>query len=181
MCNLLVHCLDMTQASWRTVLCLLVKRRWEFVVGTSWFKCTKRVISDYQDKWCYWGWGLHSGALQTFSIEIQPAQKTAQFIGVQLNKNVENAQNLQSKPTFLMITQSEKLPEGPLVPVTPLASRVTSTLTSNSIDWFCSFRTVYNRNDTPCAFFDSKSCLCSCRLPVLIAAEGSMCECYTAY
>lgn len=44
--------------------------------------------------------GLHSGALQTFSIEIRTTQKTAQFIGVQLNKNVENAQNLQSKQTF---------------------------------------------------------------------------------
>lgn len=66
--------------------------------------------------------GLHSEVLQTFSVEVQPTQKTAQLLGVQLNENAQNAQNLQSEHTCVIITQIEKLPEGPLVPVTPLAS-----------------------------------------------------------
>lgn len=54
--------------------------------------------------------GLHSEVLQTFSVEVQTTRKTAQLTGVQLN---ENAQNLQSEHTCVIITQIERLPEGP--------------------------------------------------------------------
>ena len=49
-------------------------------------------------------WDLHSEALQTFSVEVENTQKTAQLIGAQLNENFQNAQLLQSELTCIITT-----------------------------------------------------------------------------
>ena len=47
--------------------------------------------------------------------------------------------------------RSRSFQKAPLVPVSPQPSRVTTTLTSNSMDSLCPFWTLYNRGSTPCS------------------------------
>lgn len=80
-------------------------------------------------------WDLRSEALQTFSVEVENTQKTAQLIGAQLHENFQKAQLLQSELTCIITTSIEKIleaPPPPLVPITPLPSRVMATSTSKA-------------------------------------------------
>lgn len=69
-------------------------------------------------------WDLRSEALQTFSVEVENTQKTAQLIGAQLHENFQKAQLLQSELTCIITTSIEKILEAP----PPACANYSSTL-----------------------------------------------------